>query len=213
MIAYRTQIPTAESRFVARLCAELNLYSTPIVLNVMPSPNDQVSECFHNVQRRVEQEGGKSVLGWQFWESPFMIQAEFHAVWRKADGSLVDITPKDDKGIHQILFVEDKVRKYDGTQTDNLRINTTDCGLIDDLIKVMKAQHRFLNKDGRENVTGVVNLKDEDAQIWYSMKKLSDMLEHLHLSGGDINFPCFCGSGVAYLNCHREIVHKAMGEI
>lgn len=213
MIGYRIKIPSATNKFVAELQKQLALQSTPVILDIIAGPKDEACGCFENVRKRVEAEGGESVLGWQLWEHPYMIEAEFHAVWRKPDGSLLDITPKDDRDIQQILFIEDTTRTYDGTQTDNVRMNTTACGLVDDLIEVEKAKYRFLNKDGRDKIIGQVNLVGDDALVWQSITTLSGMLERLHMTGGDINFPCFCNSGVAYNDCHREIVRKGMLDI
>jgi len=213
MIGYRIKIPSPTNKFVAELQKQLTLQSSPVILDIKAGPMDEACACFENVRRRVKDEGGESVLGWQFWEHPYMIEAEFHAVWRKPDGSLLDITPKDDRDIQQILFIEDSTRTYDGTQTDNVRINSTTCGLVDDLIEVEKAKYRFLNKDGRDKIIGQVNLVGDDALIWDSIIRLSAMLERLHMTGGDINFPCFCSSGVAYKDCHREVVRKGMLEI
>jgi hypothetical protein len=213
MIGYRIQIPDADNKFVAELRAKLYLASEPIMLETVPGTNDEACGCFENVQKRVNTEGGDSLFGWQFWEHPYMIEAEFHAVWRKPDGSLVDITPKDDREIHRILFVEDKVRKYSATQTDNVRINITGNGLIDDLIEVEKAKYRFLNKDGRQNIIGEVMMVGDDALLWQSILNLSSLLEQSHFAGGNINSSCFCGSGRTYNGCHREIVQKGMLEI
>lgn len=213
MIKYRIKIPDADNKFVSELRATLSLTSTPIFLDVVPGQNDEACGCFDNVQRRVESQGGASVFGWQFWEHPYMIEAEFHAVWRMPSGSLVDITPKDDREISRIIFVEDMARKYDGTQTDNVRINITNSSLIDDLIEVEKAKYRFLNKDGRDKIIGVVPLQGDDARLWQSITQLSVILEQTHLTGGDVHFPCFCRSGSAYSRCHREVVQKGMMEI
>ena len=213
MTGYKIKIPDADNKFVSELRVKLSLTSLPILLDTIPGADDEVRACFINVDKRVKSEGGETVFGWQFWEHPYMIQAEFHAVWRKPDGSLVDITPKDDDHIRRILFVEDPVRKFDGIQTDNLRINTTGNELIDDLIEVERAKYRFMNKDGRDKVIGVVHLENDDARLWQSLNNLSAILAASHLAGGNIISPCFCRSGRSYINCHREFVQKGMLEI
>lgn len=211
--AYQIHIPVANDTHVVKLLDMLNVPSLPVRLSLYPVQNAEPCACFDNVARQVVECGGSTVYGWQFWKHPYMIEAEFHAVWRSPEGHLHDITPKDDPEIKTILFVIDEERTYTGAQIDNVRINTTDSGVIDDLIEVEKAKYRFLNKDGRDKIIGEVRLEGEDAQVWDAITRLSGMLEYLHLSGGDVNFDCFCSSGVSYNHCHRETIRKGMLEI
>ncbi len=86
-----------------------------------PLANAPVNDCFSVVPRHVLQHGGEQVIGWAVWEWPRVyIEAEFHAVWRQNDGSLLDITPKA-ASIPRILFLPDIRRVYNGRQVDNIR--------------------------------------------------------------------------------------------
>jgi hypothetical protein len=61
-------------------------------------------DCFTNVERQIERYGGSRRFGWAIWvHTDAMIEAEFHSVWMKPIGELVDVTPHDDET--QILFV------------------------------------------------------------------------------------------------------------
>lgn len=214
MIGYIIKIPAVDNKFVSEISTALKLNSKPVVLNIVSGEGDEARGCFFNVQRRVESQGGEILFGWQLWEHPYMIEAEFHAVWRSPDETLIDITPKDDRSIKQILFVQDNERSFNGTQIDNFRLNTTGNRVIDDLIEVEKAKYRFMNKDGRDKIIGRVNLVGDDARLWQALAGLSGKLEYLHMSGGNINSRCFmCNSGVPYKDCHRVVVQKGMLEI
>lgn len=60
-------------------------------------------ECHHNVLTRVLQEGGKQVFGWKFCicSSPNgaaeLLNCAYHSVWRRQDGTLVDLTAPAEK--------------------------------------------------------------------------------------------------------------------
>ena len=44
------------------------------------------------MKRKIEKDGGKSVLGWQIWQNR-LSEAEFHAVWKDLNENLIDIAP------------------------------------------------------------------------------------------------------------------------
>jgi hypothetical protein len=68
--------------------------------------------CHLNAKHRVENFGGSRVHGWVVWQYHNAAQAEFHSVWRDADGALIDITPHRN-GQADILFVEDPSLRID----------------------------------------------------------------------------------------------------
>jgi hypothetical protein len=60
----------------------------------------QRTNCFENVRRKVEQDGGGALSGWMFHyrrvlaiPGPGYLIAVNHAVWRASDGQLIDVTP------------------------------------------------------------------------------------------------------------------------
>lgn len=49
--------------------------------------------CYGNVRHKVQREGGSGVTGFLILMIPgYLIEAMHHAVWRKQDGSLADVT-------------------------------------------------------------------------------------------------------------------------
>lgn len=80
---------------------------------VVPSPEARQRECFYNVRDACEAFGGDIVFGWAIWIWPLVnIEAIHHAVWRRPDGEVVDVTPPELKG-PAITFVEDASTAFD----------------------------------------------------------------------------------------------------
>jgi hypothetical protein len=76
----------------------------PEYVQVVPSLGGRIGRCWENVNAVVRKSGGQRVHGWTIWERPpLFLTSEFHAVWRTADGELVDVTPKAD-GEQRVLF-------------------------------------------------------------------------------------------------------------
>jgi hypothetical protein len=79
------------------------------------------NSCFEIVPDYISKHGGEQVIGWSIWEWPeVFIEAEFHAVVRQPDGTLLDITPKVFP-MPRILFLPDSARAYRGRQVNNIR--------------------------------------------------------------------------------------------
>jgi len=54
-------------------------------LAVLPDIDAEPGMCFPNIQKKVAKAGGSVVYGWQLYEYPYMIEAEFHAGKRGAN--------------------------------------------------------------------------------------------------------------------------------
>lgn len=91
---------------VAKFCRSFSRHD-PVFIDVTPSPVAKQQECFSNINAVVAQQGGKRVLGWIIWYHPgVFIEAEHHAVWEDADGTLFDFTAPP-SGETRVLFVRD----------------------------------------------------------------------------------------------------------
>lgn len=83
-------------------------------IDVFPIKGAPKLECFDIVQKHVQENQGRRVLGWCLWELPdLFIEVEFHAVWQTPDGHLLDLTPRKTP-TKRILFIEDQTIQYDG---------------------------------------------------------------------------------------------------
>lgn len=203
---YNIKVPEIENNHIKRVLSMLRVNSKPSYVDIIPESDAEIDSCFDNVSRKVEKSKGEIVYGWQLWEHSYMIEAEFHAVWKSPKNELVDITTKMDSTINKILFVVDETKKYDGKQTDNVRINTTSNELIDDIIEIEKTRYRFINKGERADIIGEIHLEGVELQIWEGINTLAFFLDEMNKRNLTINSKCFCNSGFQYKNCHRQYV-------
>lgn len=68
---------------------------TPLIVPVITDPYGLFGWCSDGVLEKIRHDGGTIRFGWIIWEMPdVLLTAEFHAVWRDANGKLFDITPK-----------------------------------------------------------------------------------------------------------------------
>jgi hypothetical protein len=68
--------------------------------------------CFWDVHNAVRNHGGSIIPGWRFyWWPGAYIAATHHAIWRKEDGSEVDLTPQynSGKGISVFADIDQKI--------------------------------------------------------------------------------------------------------
>lgn len=113
---------------------------------VRPMKGGVRNDCFENVNRYVEENGGQRQLGWAIWEWPSVyVEAEFHAVWRSPTNNYFDVTPNEPP-YPWILFVADNRRPYVGAQVDNIRRAITSDSLVSRFIEHAAKVHREKNK-------------------------------------------------------------------
>lgn len=70
-------------------------------VSVLYEPSGRPLDCYPNVAERIQQHGGRAVLGWQIAPSSLIsaqtvggVELETHCVWLRPDGCLVEITPQ-----------------------------------------------------------------------------------------------------------------------
>ena len=156
--------PTEIDDDVKELISNINPGSTPVYLIVEPESFSQVKECFPTVEEKIKRDGGSSVIGWQIWKTDFLVEAEFHAVWKSPQGELKDITPKQ-VPVSTILFLPDSKMSYTGEQVDNKRINISGNELVDDLIEIMEAIFKINNKGERAFQNQIELSKEESISL------------------------------------------------
>jgi hypothetical protein len=88
---------------------QVSAMSVPVV----SSPNARQRKCFYNVGDACAAVGGDVVFGWAIWIWPSVnIEVIHHAVWRRPDGEVVDVTPPE-LAVPAITFLEDATAAFD----------------------------------------------------------------------------------------------------
>lgn len=200
-----TPLPLApDDPDLKRLLSKMNARYEPVVVDVETHPDAMVNECIAIVDKMVRNFGGSRVLGWQVWKGAYLIEAEFHAVWKTSDGLLKDVSRKSNN-VMKILFVEDTDLVYDGTQFNNIRLNRFGERVVQDLIDIYDTLFNLYNKDGRAGLYGLDLLKSltkeqhENLQVVEHFKK--QLIQFLNDGGNELS-TCFCNRGIKYRDCH-----------
>jgi len=94
------------------MCRKIGGLDEPVSVDVSSRTDSGRDDCFIDVRRQVDEHGGSIQHGWTIWEWPgISAKGEFHAVWRKPDGQLLDVTQKKD-GESRIVFAPDPPSAY-----------------------------------------------------------------------------------------------------
>ena len=196
--------PTEINKDIFKFCEEIDPTAKPVFLEFFHVEGYIGGECYGNVEKHIEKNGGRVQYGWIIWgDNNIFLEAEFHAVWINDEGEYIDLTPKAD-GEKRILFLPDSKRKFTGELIDNIRKSLVDNAYTRTLIKVGERKFEirkkyYLGGHMREIPKfELKNLEDYDKKV-YSEELLKDKL------GGKIkigrNESCPCGSGKKYKKC------------
>lgn len=197
-----TITPTSIDERVRALCSKLVPNRDPIYVPVQPEHDAEIEDCFVNVARKVDREGGTILHGWQIWDwVGVLIEAEFHAIWVSPSGENVDLTPKKDEE-QRILFLPDPAKRWTGQYIDNVRQPLAVTQLFKDLEAVSKRLVLAYNRGQR--VSKGVAL---DPRVVFPLQELKQAIGQLLNTGGNVDSLCSCGSGRKYKNCHRKILY------
>ena len=88
--------------------------NTLFYLDITPLPYCLELRCYANVNAYIARYGGERIEVWMIfdgWQGRYLILIH-HAIWRKKDGSVADITPMPDE--QRILFLPDAHRSQEG---------------------------------------------------------------------------------------------------
>jgi hypothetical protein len=176
-------------------------------VDVKPEKNADLNDCFPLVKERVASSGGKQLFGWALWELPYLfVEAEFHSVWQKTDGSLVDVTPKLNSS-DKVLFLHDPNITYKGKQVNNIRKKLRQLPILDEYFETFNEEYRLLNRGERANQHGEITLKDNERKEYHFIQQKRAMcfieLQRLFPYATPYT-PCPCGSGKKIKWCHKD---------
>lgn len=198
--------PETVSRAVLALCERIGSNSKPIYLAIEPEADCEPLDCFANVQRKVQREGGSLQAGWAIWIWPNVyIEAEHHAVYAMADGSRwKDITPQQEAGFTRRLFLPDNTAEFDfesdGWRRDNVRLAIANDPLVRQFFRTAERRNEILNSIPG---FGVVELKGAlAAEYEQSTQTMMQLQLALALKYTRPNDQCFCQSGRKFKKCH-----------
>ncbi|MFK5891803.1 MAG: hypothetical protein QM504_01120 [Pseudomonadota bacterium] len=199
------EIPELDDIYLEKLIEKLKTTSQPKYVEINPDFNAGVNECFPNVDRKIETDGGKKIIGWSIWKTEVLIEAEFHAIWQTVEGEYLDITPKSIP-MEKILFIEDNNKKYNGCQVDNIRLNISGNSLTDDLIILSESIFSIENK-GKRAAEHQLHLEDDEARFYGVLQNFKINLILMIKEGLTKNQTCFCGK-MKYKKCHGKIIKE-----
>ena len=105
-----------------KLARQLDASSTPGIVPVEPAEGCLPGSCFQNVAATVRGRGGSAQHGWRMREqAAAYVEGSFHAVWRRPDGALIDVTPRGDQ-LSEIVFLPDSRMLWQGEDVEPRRM-------------------------------------------------------------------------------------------
>lgn len=159
------------SVFVIDFCQQIAPNDEPIRVAHEPLSGQPLLECFSIVPEQVVSQGGKQLTGWAIWETPSVfIEAEFHAVWQKPDGTLQDVTPRPLPFDH-ILFLPDSRREYAGRQVDNIRQPLVNDRDVVRFLYLAKRRFEIMNKGDLAYQHGEIRLPPRALKEYRNVEK------------------------------------------
>lgn len=168
-------------------------------VDVKPMAGTEPHECFNNVRRCVEKDGGTETFGWAIWSWPgVFVEAEHHSVWQKADGSFCDPTPTP-QGETRILFLEDSSAIYDFTtdrRRDNVRAPLRQDVAIAEYLAASAEFHAYMEA---HSVGRIIQApRNEIANLSLRNHRMLVGLRRRYLGPNDL---CTCASGRKVKRC------------
>lgn len=192
-----TTTPQEVTDQILEFCRSIDSTTSPRFVDVKPSGHAVLSECFDNTERQVFQLGGSVQYGWTIWETPgVLLDAEFHAIWRDQNGTLVDITPKDD-GETRILFLPDNTRVWEKELVPNIRRVLDNSPEARKKLEIADALFAIKKRNFKN---GKVDQKAATRDFLSYLASLRARQQTSPRKAGR-NDPCPCGSGKKFKKC------------
>lgn len=176
------QAPTEVTESVQAFGRELG--GQPVLVTVDPIWGAETLDCFTVVDQLVADRGGSRLLGWRMWENVgHWLEAEFHAVWRRPGGDLVDVTPAQ-IAIDRSLFVPDPAAVYHGRQVNNRFWRLSTHPAIGDYIAAQASWFELMNRGERSEQHGQVTLSPaEGRELEVIISRMQQALRRLDGAG------------------------------
>lgn len=115
-------VSPAITKGILKLARQIDATSEPLLVAVEAGEECLPGRSFQNVATMVRRQGGSVQHGWRMREQPAAyVEGQFHAVWRRLDGALIDVTPRTD-GLTEILFLPDSKMVWTGEDVEPRRL-------------------------------------------------------------------------------------------
>lgn len=211
ILKYRSGVtPSAICPKIKVLASSINVdVNEATYIDVIPESDAKLIECFPNVHKKIESDGGSIVHGWAIWEFPGVyVESEFHSVWQSPNGTLVDITPRA-MPVSRILFIPDHTRKFEGWQINNSRVQISNDSSVIEYLHLLDKKFDIINAGDRKFMFGNIShtLSDDDKREILAIDlRLSELLEYIQFSIVETVSPygpCICCSGKKVKFCHK----------
>lgn len=172
--------PSKKKDRVRSFCKEVCFGQKPVYVSHEPLTGKPLKECFSIVPEHIVANGGKEKFGWVIFELPRVwLEAEFHVVWERPDGKLIDLTPRE-VPIDRILLLPDLKRKYEGIQVNSIIKPISQRKCVAKFIETAADFHAALNEGDLANVqSGLVNCPKAVA-LQNEMNKLMSQIAREH---------------------------------
>lgn len=163
------------------LCGRLVPGETPKFVRLDVPPWAEANECTDNVARVIKEFGGEAVNGWRLWEPlpDLMIEAEFHVVWRRPEGSLLDVSPHF-PGFTETVFLPDPGLEYEGRQIPNERVPLVKDTLVREFIEALEAEYEVMNRAELADYHGLITPTPEMEEIKVRQQALFAQIAQMH---------------------------------
>lgn len=154
----------------------------------LPESDCIAGNCFSNVQMCIKKFGGTLLMGWSITVRPnIFIEAEAHAIWKKTEDEIIDVTPIDDDSEYTLFsYKEDMLVK----KTPSKYIPFTSSELV----------HEYINlRNQFENIR--CSATDDTIQIPATIMNRIIEIDNMFLTKVGVNEKCPCQSGLKYKKC------------
>jgi hypothetical protein len=157
-----TDTPEAIDEAVLAFCARVAPGRVPEYVEVMPGAGARVAYCFDNAAAAVAAGGGAVAHGWAIWRWPGRyFEAEHHGIWRRPDGTLIDVTPML-YGQRRILFLSDPEAVFDPARyRSNVLGAEPGNAVAADYVALAEARAAILNAYGEPGVDHAITPEDQ----------------------------------------------------
>jgi len=140
------RVPDKVTPPIKRLINRIAPGGQPQYVKVLIEPDAEINECFANLERKIERDGGRIQFGWAIWYLPgILVEAEFHAVWVSPEGDLIDISPRPIQ-FQEIMFLTDHSAVYSGRQVGNIRIPVSKNPKVKEYIRMHEELFKIMNE-------------------------------------------------------------------